>query len=289
MPKREAAVITSVRSAFSMVHNLTHSIFSDQLQLTVKSIRSHVPGPGSASEKERDVWRSALRKVQQWLYSWMKPGYVEDDDELKISKFLLLQFICSAAFLRAASGQVDLVTGTLRFLQRNVFVHESLYLHYLRRMIRHFDQSHSSPHEGTNFGLKNNAVPMRPNMGLDISASTLNLQSDLKTAKLDAFLHGEFSNTDKRWSDLLTSPYLVSFGEALMMSEDIRSENKTAHRTGPSRFQVHYTPKTSTPNVGDELELPQDREKTTGKKKGKKKKARVNYFAHVPLPLFSRV
>ena len=127
------------------------------------------------SEKSRDIWRSALRKLLQWVYSWMKPGYVEDEDELKISKFLLLQFVCSAAFLRAASGQAELVMRTLRFLQCHVFVHEHLDLHYLRCTVRHFDQSHSSPHEGTNFGMKNHTAPVTPTMGLDVSSSTLNL------------------------------------------------------------------------------------------------------------------
>ena len=92
----------------------------------------------------------------------MKPGYVEDEDELKISKFLLLQFICSVAFMRAANGQAELVMCTMRFLQCHVFVHEHLYLHYLRRTVRHFDQSHASPHEGTNFGTKTTVLLSLP-------------------------------------------------------------------------------------------------------------------------------
>ena len=35
----------------------------------------------------------------------------------------------------------------LRFLQGHVFVHEALYLHYLRRDLQHYDATHASPHE----------------------------------------------------------------------------------------------------------------------------------------------
>jgi hypothetical protein len=70
-------------------------------------------------------------KIKQWLYSWMKPGYVESDDEYRISKTLLIQFICSAPVLAAAGGNVNMILDMLQFLQGYVFVHESLYLHYL--------------------------------------------------------------------------------------------------------------------------------------------------------------
>ena len=77
----------------------------------------------------------------------MRPGYVECDDEYKISKLLMLQFVYSAAVLDAVEGHVYIVTAILRFLQSHVFVHESLYLHYLRKKMRNFDVSHGSQHE----------------------------------------------------------------------------------------------------------------------------------------------
>ena len=163
--------------------------------------------------------------------------------------------------------------STLRYLQRHIFVHEHIYLHYLRRTVRHFDQSHSSPHEGTTFGLKNNAVPMLLTMDLDSSSNTLNIQATLKVAALDAYLHGEFSNTNKRWSELPTSPYQLSFDEALMTSEDARSEHKPPHRTGTSCFQVYYTSQANIPELDKGLELPEEPPESNNKrKKGKKQK-----------------
>merc|ERR1712194_52874 len=95
------------------------------------------------SNKKR--WSSAVYKVQQWVYSWMRPGYVEDEDEYKISKYLLLQFVCSRPVFLAADQNMYIILAMLRFLQGHVFVHEHLYLHFCRRSLRHFDCSHGSP------------------------------------------------------------------------------------------------------------------------------------------------
>lgn len=81
------------------------------------------------------------------MYSWMRPGYVEDDDEYKISKFFLIQFICSTAVFRAADGNMQIIMCMLHFVQGHVFVYENLYLNYKRKHVRHFDVSMGTPHE----------------------------------------------------------------------------------------------------------------------------------------------
>ena len=107
----------------------------------------HVPGERSISNRNRLKWKSIIFKIQSWIYSWMRPGYVEDEDEYKISKFFLLQFVCSAAVLRVADGNIYIIKCILKFLQGHVFVYEGLYLHYKRKNLRHFDTSHGTPHE----------------------------------------------------------------------------------------------------------------------------------------------
>ena len=107
----------------------------------------HVPGLNSIVPSCQSKWKSAVIKIKQLLYSWMKPGYVESEDEFIISKTLLIQFVCSAAVLSAAGGNVNMILRMLRFLQGHVFVYDSLYLHYLRRHVRHFDVAHASAHE----------------------------------------------------------------------------------------------------------------------------------------------
>ena len=77
----------------------------------------------------------------------MRPGYVESDDEYKISKYFLIHFICSTAVLQACDCNMHIVMSMLRFVQSHVFVYEDLYLHYKRKHIWHFDVSHGVPHE----------------------------------------------------------------------------------------------------------------------------------------------
>lgn len=114
---------------------------------SVEKWKMYVPGVTAVSKRGQDKWKSVVRKIKQWVYSWMRPGYVECLGEYKISKLLLLQFVCSAAVLDAVEGHVYIVTAILRFLQAHVFIHESLFLHYLRKTLRHFDVSHGSQHE----------------------------------------------------------------------------------------------------------------------------------------------
>ena len=117
------------------------------LHLSVRGMMTHVPGPNAVSLSRQPFWKAVLSKTRQWIFSWMRPGYVETDEEYKISKLILLQFVCSASVLRAADGNVHLVVSLLRFLQTYIFVHETQYLHYKRSKVRHFDVSHGSHHE----------------------------------------------------------------------------------------------------------------------------------------------
>ena len=107
----------------------------------------HVPGINAVKKKNQARWSSVVKKIHQWIYSWMKPGYVEDEMEYKISKFLLMQFICSAPVLIAAEGQTYMIVKILRFLRGYVFDKEHTYLYYLRKLILTMFTGHSSSHE----------------------------------------------------------------------------------------------------------------------------------------------
>ena len=111
--------------------------------------KKHVPGINSVKTKNQGRWSSVVKKIHQWIYSWMKPGYVEDEMEYKISKFLLMQFICSAPVLIAAEGQTYMIVKILRFLRGYVFDKEHTYLYFLRKLVLTMFTGHSSPHEVT--------------------------------------------------------------------------------------------------------------------------------------------
>ncbi len=111
-----------------------------------------------------------------------------------------------------------MIVAILNFLRGHVFTWEILYLHYLRKRIRHFNTSHSSAHEGTNHhGLKSHCAALNPRMDMDTSAKTLNIQQDLKAAEIEEMIYFDFTHTDKRWSKLPTSPYTVSLAEGLLL------------------------------------------------------------------------
>ena len=98
----------------------------------------HCPGPNTITKPNRPRWLSIVRKIHQWIYSWMKPAYVEDEFEYKISKCLLIQFLCSATVLSGAEGKAFMIVQILKWLQQYVFVYEGLYLHYLRMGVCNF-------------------------------------------------------------------------------------------------------------------------------------------------------
>ena len=122
-------------------------------------MKAHVPGSRTVTTRNRAKWKSAVYKIKQWVYSWMKPGYVETAEEYKISKFLLLQFVCAAPVLASADGNMFMILSMMRFLQGYVFVYEDLYLHYKRRELRHYDVAHASPHEVRQCLLQFNIFP----------------------------------------------------------------------------------------------------------------------------------
>ena len=107
----------------------------------------YVPGKRSLSKQNQAKYDDIKSKIQKWIYSWMKSSYVEDEQEYKISKFLLLQFISSGTVLSAFDGKMIHIVALIKWLRGYVLVWESLFLFYLRKDCRNFLTAHSSPHE----------------------------------------------------------------------------------------------------------------------------------------------
>jgi hypothetical protein len=105
------------------------------------------------SPQKLRMWLSIVRQVHKWIYSWMTPGNVEDEEEYELSKYLLEKFICSQTVLDVVGEHRFLVYKVIKFLLIHVYTWETLYLHYMRNGVMHFDVSHSSAHERTNHGL----------------------------------------------------------------------------------------------------------------------------------------
>lgn len=200
----------------------------------------HVQGWKCVPDEHLDEWKRVKKGIHKWMYSWMRPGYCENEEEYKISKHLLLQFVSSAYVRRLTGGNETLIKKIIDFIRNHVFVYEDLYLHHRRRDVRNFEVSHSSAHEGTNFGLKSHAAAVQPTMGMDNAAGAMGIQDDMKGGECDYIVYRDFRNSNKTWSSRPTAPYLTSFGEGVLLEAYHRSELYRARRTGVSTFQVVY-------------------------------------------------
>ncbi len=110
--------------------------------------KQHVPPTiFKKNSRQNETWSRVVRKIQSWCYSWMRRGYEDELQEYKISKYLLLRFLFSQAVFEASGHNSSLIQHVFDFLRGHVFVHENLYLYYLRKRVRHYFVSHGSPHE----------------------------------------------------------------------------------------------------------------------------------------------
>ncbi len=201
----------------------------------------------------------------------MRPNYVNNEQEYRISKFLFHKFLHSQTVLDAAEGNYKYINRIHMFFHQHVYVNEDLYLYYKRRHIRHFEVSHSSPHEvskrfigitiyfkkidfgnfliilfqGTNFGLKKHSAPMQPTMNLDTSSKTLNLQANLKAREVEEIIFNDYHYSHKTWSSLPTAPYTTTLAEGIINGIMKRSLLYGCKRLDTSEFEVEFL-------VGDE-------------------------------------
>ncbi len=89
--------------------------------------------------------------------------------------------------LDAADGHQFMISRILKFLQCHVYPWETLYVHFSRKNLRHFDTSHSSAHEGTNHGLKSHSAGVQATMDVDLSTQTMNTQTNIRVAECEEF------------------------------------------------------------------------------------------------------
>ena len=106
----------------------------------------------------------------------------------------------------------------IHFLRRHVYTWETLYLHYLHSHSRHLDTAHSSPHEGTNHGLKSHSCGLKPIMNLDTSAKTMNTQTSIHVHECEEIIFRDANCTHKKWSNLPGSSHTVTLAEGILLA-----------------------------------------------------------------------
>jgi hypothetical protein len=84
--------------------------------------RSNVPSCVNVlSAPKLRMWSFIIQQVHKWLYSWMTPGNVEDEEEYEISKYLLEKFICLQTVLEVVGEHWFLVYKVIKFLRGHVY------------------------------------------------------------------------------------------------------------------------------------------------------------------------
>jgi hypothetical protein len=99
-------------------------------------------------------------------------------------------------------------------------------------------------HEGTNHGLKSHSAGVQAMMNVDLSAQTINTQTNIRVAECEEFIFHDATCTHKKWSNLPTAPYTVTVAEGLlnnMMSQkDLCHAKLIGNTVNRHVFQVIY-------------------------------------------------
>lgn len=114
--------------------------------LVEQGCNRNCPGKTSVPKEKEKKWEHFLRHVKNWIYSWMKPGYCENEDEYRISSELLFRYISSTSALDAAGGNYDHITRVKEWV-RLLVTSEGQFLHYLRKKKRAMHIYSSNGHE----------------------------------------------------------------------------------------------------------------------------------------------
>ena len=77
-------------------------------------------------DQQRRFYQEFIQTIQEWMYSWMKPGYCVEKVEYMISKILLYNYICSVT---EQIGQKN-VDELLEFMRGHVKVLKHNYVFY---------------------------------------------------------------------------------------------------------------------------------------------------------------
>jgi len=177
-----------------------------------------LPWGKSVAPEQKEAYKSLLKCVKNWIYSWMRPGYCETHDEYTTSKVLLYEYLSSNACLSICGGNKQILNQIIDFLTRFVLPHEDLFVFFKCKKIRHFDEYNNCSHEGTNYGLKSHAAGVLPGHSIDNAAKCLTYQSTLKYAEIAKLASREFVSREL-WSEMPSTEHLCMRAQALIASE----------------------------------------------------------------------
>ena len=200
--------------------------------------KRHCPGVRSVPKEKEGAWKQVEKHIKAWIYSWMRPGYCECEEEYVISKELLFRYVSSRSVFEASGQNPITIKRVKDWIHLVTSSHAPVFLHYLRKDKRSFDTMCASAHEGTNHGLKSHSIPMKANASMTTTAKTLAMQAQLKTAELEQEAYRNVVKSNKVWSSLPTADHLPPYPEGLVHAVMDRDGLYDAKRVGHRQFDV---------------------------------------------------
>ncbi|MHA7927628.1 MAG: SWIM zinc finger family protein, partial [Marinobacter sp.] len=189
--------------------------------------------------RSRQMFKDSARVVLTWLYSFMLGQYspCETELEYKVSKAILFSYLQSPSGATAFLGSAN-AKALEEWIRDSILINEDLFLHCRRSHLRHYWQATTSPHEGTNHGLKAHAAKVGPNQSLEKSARNMLVQTEIKTMELQSAFVRAFLGRMK-WSNTKTSGHVSKTAESILIQQYCRMGEYTVGRISQSQWQVY--------------------------------------------------
>ena len=199
-------------------------------------------------------YNATVKTLHNWIHSFADLLQVQDQDEYIISKKLLFAYLHFPEALNVMEHKRN-ITKIHQWIIHHVVIYDQHFLAYLKKGKRTYYQKTTSPHEGTNLGIKEHADNCGPSQKLLRSAKALALQSDLKTMQIGHSATIASSKT-MLWTDSKEHQHLVTKCVSLLMDVQERCLNYCACRIGPKSWEVihkSFVPHVPKPNNFAEL------------------------------------
>ena len=247
--------------------------------LVNNSWKRHAPSKVSIKKEMQSKFDNFSKYITNWFYSFMRPGYCENKQEYNLSKTMLYAFLRSdeVKSILCTAQNVKQVEDWVRNI---VFIKEDQFLYYQRKRIRYYYQMTTSPHEGTNYGMKSHAARVKPSQKMSKSGRALSLQSSLKLGQLNHESSQEFYNKNL-WAKSFSSKYLTTKAESIISSTLEKANNYSVARLAIDSWQVFYCKENSSAKEAitqTNLDDANDNDESEVEKKQK----------WSPIPLFNR-
>ena len=83
--------------------------------------KEHGPGNNSVTVKNRAKFQRFIRHIHTWMYSWMRPGYCETQEEYELSKQMLFAYLGSETALNICEEQYHVIEKIKDFIHSHLF------------------------------------------------------------------------------------------------------------------------------------------------------------------------